>query len=446
LTESKTYLKIWTAFIFLLAGNVLLGYFVKRDHTAELFSVLAVLFSGYYYLCRLEIDGKQFYILIGAAIMLRLVWLFAFPDLSDDYARFVWDGRLTVSGHNPFKYLPADIMKSGLTGFKSDTVVYKAMNSQTYYTCYPPLLQMIFAIAAWIFPNSTIGDVIILRLFNMAADIGSIYLLIRLCEKWKVDTKLTLWYAINPMVIAELTGNLHYEGVMIFFILLTVWFCERKRLWLAVICFTASVITKLIPLMLLPLFLFYWKGRKGVLFCSGVLLLTLISFLPFFDMYIVYKFWSSINSYFRESEYNASIYYLVRDTVMHFTNENKIEIVGPILTLISGVLLFFYAIIKRSSLNTERLLRGFSWTLLIYYAFTTTIFSWYITPLIAFSVFTHYKFPIVWSATIMLSYYADRTPAFEESNLLIWIEYAAVAIAVVWDLYQEHAKRQFAVA
>ena len=444
--SSKTYLKISIAFIFLLTGHVLLGYFIKRDHTIDLFLVLSILFVAYYYLCRLEIDTKQFYTLIGSAIVLRLAWLFAFPDLSDDYARFIWDGRLTISGHNPFKYLPAEIMKKGLSGFQPDIVIYKEMNSQTYYTCYPPLLQMIFAIAAEIFPHSIYGDILILRLFNLVTDVGTVCLLICLCEKWKIDKKLTLWYALNPMVIAELTGNLHYEGVMIFFILLSVWFCEGKLLWLAVICLTAAVITKLVPLMLLPLFFFYWKGRKGVIFCLGVLLLTLISFVPFFDMAVFYKFWSSIDSYFQKSEYNASIYYLTRDTVMHFTRENKIEIIGPILTLISGLILFFYAIIKRNSLKSEGFLKCFSWTLLIYYAFTTTVLPWYITPLIGFTAFTHYKFPLVWSAAIMLSYYANRSPAFEENYLLIWVEYIALAVAVVWDLYQEYAKKQLAFA
>jgi alpha-1,6-mannosyltransferase len=442
----STFFKSDYKYLLLLIGmviaHVLLGYFIPRESTVPLFTAFGVLFILYYIIFRQQITERQFQMLIGGAVLLRLVWLFAFPNLSDDYARFVWDGRLTIAGYNPLKYLPSQIMQSGLRSFHPDPVLYKAMNSQGYYTCYPPLLQSIFAIAAFIFPNNTYGDIIILRSFNLVADTGTIFLLISLCKRWKLDNHRVLLYALNPIVIAELTGNLHYEGMLIFFLVSTIYCWERGLFWVSILLFTGSVITKLVPLMLLPLAFFYLQGWKGTVFTISVILLTAVSFLPFIDTAVAHKFWSSINSYFQESEFNASIYYLVRDSVQHFTKENDIEVIGPVLTIFSGIIVLGYAFWKRRKMNVPSLLKYCSWTMLIYYAFTTTVFPWYITPIIAFGVFTGYLFPLVWSATIMLSYYADRNASFEESTILLWIEYLALLLALIWDIYSEHRFQQ----
>ena len=425
------YLVLLTGMVF---THILLGYFIPRELTIPLFTAFGFLFILYYIIIRQQITEKQFQMLIGGAILLRFVWLFALPNLSDDYARFVWDGRLTIAGYNPLKYLPSQIMQSGLHSFHPDPVLYKAMNSQGYYTCYPPLLQSVFAIAAFIFPNNTYGDVIILRSFNLIADTGTIFLLISLCKIWKLDNRKILLYALNPLVIAELTGNLHYEGMMIFFLVGTIYCWGRGLFWVSILLFTGSVITKLVPLMLLPLAFFYVRGWKGAAFTISVLLLTAVSFLPFIDASVIHKFWSSINSYFQESEFNASIYYLVRDSVQHFTGENDIHIIGPVLTIFSGLMILLYAFVKRNKMTITALLKYFTWTLLIYYLFTTTVFPWYITPMIVFSVFTGYRFPLVWSAMVMLSYYADNNPNFDESGLLLWLEYTVLFLVVILDI------------
>ena len=45
---------------------------------------------------------------ILAAVVLRLVLLPGTPTLSDDFYRFAWDGRVQLSGINPYEHPPAD--------------------------------------------------------------------------------------------------------------------------------------------------------------------------------------------------------------------------------------------------------------------------------------------------------------------------------------------------
>ncbi|MBA3829341.1 MAG: DUF2029 domain-containing protein [Taibaiella sp.] len=332
-------------------------------------------------------------------------------------------------------------MKQGYPVNCIDPQLYSALNSQTYYTCYPPFLQAIFGISTWLAPHNIYANIVMLKTFILAAEIGSIIILVRLSAQWGFDRQRVLLYVLNPIVIAELTGNLHYEGVMIFFLLASIYCWQKNRIVLGALLFSIAIITKLVPLMLLPVVFFNFGKKKGFLICAGILAVCIIGFLPFMDIAIVQKFWSSIDSYFQESEFNASIYYLVNAITYRFTSENMINIIGPALTIISGVLIIVYSFVKSKRINVKTLSKYFTWILLIYYAFTTTVFPWYITPMILFSVFTDYKFPLVWSAMIVLSYYADRNALFEESKILLWIEYGVLGACIGYDLYNEQKKK-----
>ncbi len=425
--------KLCIVFLLIMVGHLWLAFFIKREETYLLFTAFALLFAVYTYCCRQQLTDRQLWFFIAGSFALRFIWLPAFPSLSDDYARFVWDGRLIAHGYNPFKYLPANIIRTG-SPMLMDAHLYSVLNSQTYYTCYPPMLQVVFGISAKLAGDHLIANMIILKSFNVLAEIGTILLLTKLLPLWKIGKECILLYALNPVVIAELSGNLHYEGMMNFFLIALIYALSKGRFLASILLFTCAVITKLVPLMFLPLFLFYYKGGKGILFCTGVLVLTMLSFLPFLDLSVIHKFWSSIDSYFQESEYNASIYYLVRNIAYHVRGENEIEIIGPCLTLFSGFLILVLVFIKRKAINERSLPVLMSCILLIYYLFTTTVFPWYLSPMIAFSVFTKYKFPLVWSAVIVLSYYTDRNTQFEESSFLLWVEYIFVGIAIIWDL------------
>src|SRR5688572_25613020 len=46
-------------------------------------------------------------VVLGFAILFRLTFLFASPALSNDLYRYLWDGRQTLAGMNPFSEAPA---------------------------------------------------------------------------------------------------------------------------------------------------------------------------------------------------------------------------------------------------------------------------------------------------------------------------------------------------
>ena len=65
----------------------------------------------------------------------------------------------------------------------------------------------------------------------------------------KKEEHLIWLYALNPFIILEFSGNVHFEGVMIFFILLALYYLLKNQ-WIASAAFLGvAVQVKLIPLI-----------------------------------------------------------------------------------------------------------------------------------------------------------------------------------------------------
>ena len=233
--------RIYNKWIFIIISSILyyhIGYVVVRSNFGLILLDFTLLFIFYFY----SLKNIDFNWLIVIAV--RLVFLFSIPNLSDDFYRFIWDGSLTASGQNPFKLLPSELPQNH---------IYQHLNSKYYYSVYPPLLQVIFALGAFLGENNILVNVIVLRLIIIAAELVSIYLITKLLKYFNRPANQVLLYALNPLVITELSGNLHFEAVMLCFLLLSVWFLlnntkSKYYLILSAFFLACSVLIKLLPL------------------------------------------------------------------------------------------------------------------------------------------------------------------------------------------------------
>ena len=176
-----------------LALFTLLGYGVARPQFSVLITLYGLAFWGYTRIThpfwndsstvpvtRVSVQEPDRFLFL-AALLVRLSLVLAIPALSDDYVRFIWDGRLLAHGYNPYLYLPSDVIHTPLAGTAGLTdELFRGLNSPRYFTVYPPLNQAFFGLAAWISPTSILGAVICLRLPILLAEIGSLWLLVRL--------------------------------------------------------------------------------------------------------------------------------------------------------------------------------------------------------------------------------------------------------------------------
>lgn len=203
---------LWLAFVVSIIGFVLIGYDIQRHETAKLLTIYGLIFSAYLFFAYKK-NHLSIRNIIGIGILFRLIFLFSTPSLSDDFYRFIWDGRLWFNGINPFAHLPNYYINNPhFAPFGINQELFQLLNSPTHYTIYPPIPQFINWIAAWFASDSIWLSTIIIRISHILAEIGTIFLLPKVLVGFKIDKKNSLWYALNPLIIIELTGNLHQIG------------------------------------------------------------------------------------------------------------------------------------------------------------------------------------------------------------------------------------------
>lgn len=415
------------------------AYDLVRSDFVKLLSLYAALFFLSFKLIQLQkINWK---LLLGFGIVCRLVFLFAIPNLSQDFYRFIWDGRLIAEGVNPYLSTPQEWMQSGnFEVVAQSRQLVEGMQSlnASHFTNYPPVSQWIYALAGILFPKSILGSVIVMRIILIFADVVSFIFLRKLLQQLKLSKHQAFWYFLNPLVIIELTGNLHFEGLMVMCLLISIYFLLKKKWIWAAMLFGLSVSVKLLPLVLLPLFFHYFRKQeklniyKLIAFYVITFLTVLITFLPFLSVELIQNFGDSVALWFNKFEFNASIYYVIRWIGFQIVGWNIIGIAGkimPIVILITILGLSFF----RNNNSEKTLFVSMLFSLSIYFLLSTTVHPWYVVTPLAISIFTNYKYLLVWSFTVILSYSAYGLNGFNEQLWLVGLEYVLVVLSFVFS-------------
>ena len=409
-------------------------------------SKLVVLYVALFVFAYLIIKETGFYfrVLVVSAILFRLLFLFTIPNLSQDFYRFIWDGQMILSGLNPYLFTPDSFIQNGKFPFVQAQDLYNGMGtlSSSHYTNYPPLNQLCFTIAALFSGKSILGSVITMRLLIIAADIGTLYFGKKLLERLKLPSNRIFWYILNPFIIIELTGNLHFEGVMIFFLVWSLYLLHSGKWKWAAVVLACSISVKLIPLLFLPLF-FGWFIKKGNILigikklvsfyaiCGATLMLM---FLPFFSIEFISNYSKTVGLWFGDFEFNASIYYAVREIGYAITGFNEIAIITKFLPIISVFTILGYSFFKHNN-TISKLVTSILLAFTFYLFLSTTIHPWYIATLVILCVFTNYRFPLVWSLAVVLSYLAYSNTSNSENLWIIGLEYLIVFSAFIWEVF-----------
>lgn len=425
------------------------AYFLERTAFYTMVLLWGSLFGVFYYLVQKSTLNTSN--LIGITILFRLVFLFAIPNLSQDFYRFIWDGRMILEGFNPYLSLPKNFIQQGIQPIAEANQLYEGMGQMngSHYTNYPPINQLCFLIAALFASKSIFGAVVVLRLLIILADIGILYFGKKLLKRLQLPVKNIFWYALNPFIIIEMTGNLHFEPVMLFFLVWSLYkIHQQKWIWGAILL-ACSISVKLIPLLFLPLFFqwftqkrnqntaFQFKGHLNLaLFYTICLVFVTVVFLPFYSSELINNYSNSVGLWFRNFEFNASFYYVFREIGYAFRGYNEIAIIGkitPILTILFLMCITFF----RKNIHFTQTIGALLFGLCFYYFTATTVHPWYLATPLILSVFTKYKFPIVWTFVIVLSYQAYANLPWKENLWFVALEYVILYGYLIFEIKKQ---------
>ena len=404
----------------------LFAYFVQREDFLRMISLYAILFAAFIFYYQKVKDETDLSFSLKMAFILRLIFLFALPALSNDFYRFIWDGRMSVLGINPYLVLPKDFMgTTDMLRVGSDaTELLEGQGSMSpgNYTCYPPVNQFVFLLPAFLSPGNILGSVIIMRVILILSDLGTIFYARKILKRLDLPQSNILLFALNPFIIIEMTGNLHFEGLTVFFLVFSIYLLLKEKQKLSAVMLAMAASVKLIPLLFLPFFLKKLGQWNSVKYYLIVGVISVILFLPFLSVSLVENFMSSIDLYFRKFEFNASFYYLFREIGFHLKGWNIIQKLGPILGLTSLIVILLLTFIPKNE-QPRQMMISMLMAVSVYYFLSTTVHPWYIALPLIISVFTHYRFVVLWSLLVMVSYYAYGNNDFKESMWLVGSEY-----------------------
>ncbi|MBU2525469.1 MAG: mannosyltransferase [Bacteroidetes bacterium] len=427
----------WSYFLALLSvlfyGSF--AYDLVREDFWKLISLYGALFFLFYKLIQFNKNRLPF--LIVLAVVFRLVLFWATPNLSQDYFRFIWDGRMIAEGLNPYLSLPGDWVASNTFPISQTKALYDGMGvlNGSHYTVYPPINQFVFALAAWLSPHRIWGAILVMKTTLLLSDLGILYFGYKLLRELKLPPYKIFWYVLNPFVIIEMTGNLHFESMMIFFLTLSLYLIQTGKWRWAAVFFGFSASVKLITMLFLPIFIKYFKLKKALFFYVIVLFSFLVLYLPFMSVSLIEAYTKSLNLYFSNFEFNASLYNIARWIGFEAKGYNMIRTFGkytPFLVISMVIIIAFF----RKNRHFQEVMTSLLFAITGYYLMATTVHPWYIALPLLLALFTKYRYALIWSFVVMLSYFTYANPNFIESPWILWLEYSILYGVFFYEIWK----------
>lgn len=151
-------------------------------------------------------------IVLGGALLFHLVLVPAPYAFSDDIFRYIWNGRVSAAGIDPYRYPPGDPALAALR----DESIWPYVNAKEQPSPYPPLLESLFALVYRLLPESLPAMKAAMSAFNL----GVIGILLMLLHRQGQPPILALIYAWNPQTAFQVGFSGHNEPLMLFWLLL----------------------------------------------------------------------------------------------------------------------------------------------------------------------------------------------------------------------------------
>ena len=203
----------------------------------------------------------------GVAALMRLPVICMPPYLSSDVYRYVWDGRVSAAGIDPYRYVPED---PRLTALRDPEIFPHINRANSAVTIYPPVAEAIF------FAVTRVSATVSAMKAAMAAfEIVTFILLVRLLAAEGLPTGRVLVYAWHPLPLWEFAGSGHIDAALIALTVAALVAARRWRLFGTGLLLAAASLTKFYPAVLLPALYRRRDWAMPVAFAGGTVLVYL---------------------------------------------------------------------------------------------------------------------------------------------------------------------------
>jgi GT2 family glycosyltransferase len=316
---------------------------------------------------------KKIILIVLFSIIIRLCFISFEP--SDDVNRYLFEGKVTAAGINPYVFSPADLLNSDLA--VSDPY-FNNINHKENSAAYPPMMVLIFTFISLSFYSPWP-----IKLLLIFTDTISIYYIIKILVFKNMNIRWSLLYALNPLILFAIAGHSHFESVQIMFLTFSLYCYLKKKYKLMFLALGMAFQVKYVSIILLPLFI----KRANLKYACFFLIPALLFYYPFINFDVLSEnraLFYSIIKFGEEYAYNGSIHAMLRFFLKNLGAATSICKILLIITLLSGIY-FFHP--ERKSIYRNNPISGSLFLLTALIVFAPTIHYWYLTWLFPFFIF-----------------------------------------------------------
>jgi hypothetical protein len=309
---------------------------------------------------------------VGARVPLAV----ARVDERSDMIRYMYDGRVQRLGYNPFSIRPSDPEVAW-----THTDLTRRMPSLRAQTPYPAAAQLFFRLVVAVRETPKT-----MKLALLLCDLLTIAVLYR----WLVESGRSPWlvlaYAWNPLVVLEVAHSGHVDALGVLFIAASAWLLTTRRGALAFCAFVLAVASKLLPIVLIPL---YWGRIRARDAALGAGLLILL-YMPFWSAGLLPL--GAVPNVVEYIRFNGPIFYGIR------------LLLGPrpaaVFAVLLGLGVAIWMRLRRDASDPA----AWAWPMAAALAAAPVIYPWYILYCTPF-LFTLDVLPIAaWTVSILSTY------------------------------------------
>ncbi len=398
-------------FYFLYPAKSIIGYTTIYISTSVFFIVIC------WQIFLLKISQRYIYSFLAAIVILRIIFIPVHPVGSDDYYRYLWDGKVQANGLNPYAYAPD---AKELTYLHSD-ILPKYVNHANMKTLYPPLTEILFYVSYLIGGESYLGLKLLLLLF----DLMTIYGIFLILKKLNIDKKYLLIYAFSPLPIFQFFIDAHADGFGLAFIIFAIFFYLDNRKILSYILVGLSICIKPIGLLFIPLLFFNEKSFSErtkiillpVLICTAMYIPYVFTGLPFQALIKFAEKWT----------FNGVVFDIL-NSFMH--NNQKVRLICGIIYFLIFMLILF---------RRKDLLEKIYLSIFLLLIFSPVVHPWYVSWLAVLLPFVPRWSGIFFVSLISLTAITDLnyqiSGIWKEYTIVLILEYVPVIAIFLYEVF-----------
>ncbi len=352
-------------------------------------------------------------------LLFRITLLPTHRSTSDDYYRYLWEGKVLMHGHNPYAMSPNDTSLSYLR----DSTIWNHVTFKNYTSNYQPGGQVVFAMAYAIGGESMYG----LKIVYLLCDALLFLVLIRLLRKRNLPDYYLLIYAWLPLPLFEYYVNAHLDIAALPFFVLAILFAAENKYWRSAVVFSVSLLIKSYAIFALPFLIKRLSLKQKFGYVALAATLAVLAYLPFLNEQR--SVLETLTKYLRNWEFNGSVYKLA---VLVFQDSMRARLVCTSLFIVLGIVIFF---------KGKDFLKSIYWTYFLVIIFGTTVYPWYLGWLAVLHPFGELTAVTSLFFAINLSNFTPFGDVWVEHEWAIILEYLTVFCFLAYDGWQIYKKR-----